>query len=73
MSTTPTVYKPGQQCTTSRIYTVQHDYVHRDKHDVTVVAGEPFPPCNHCGQHPRYTLKYAAVHVRNHEHFKKAA
>ncbi len=73
MSTIGQTFKPGQICDTSGIYTVTHDYVHRESHDVTVVAGEPFPPCNHCGHHPRYVLKYAAVHVRNHDYFKKAA
>lgn len=66
-------FKPGQKCEASGIYSVVHDTVHRETHEVTVVYGEPFPPCSHCGGHPRYVLKYAAIHIRNHEHFKRAA
>jgi hypothetical protein len=36
-----------------------------------MVKGEPFPPCRHCGEDPRFTLAIAAHHAPNHEHFKK--
>jgi hypothetical protein len=65
------IFKPGQECKQSGIYTVVHDTVHAQRHDVTVVYGEPFPPCVHCGQHPRFALKHAAQHVRSHDSFRK--
>ena len=64
-------YKPGDKVPHSGIYKVVHDGVHHDEHEVTAVVGEPFPPCNHCGHHPRFTLVRAAHHVTAHEHFKK--
>jgi len=65
-----TIYKPGDKVPLSGIYKVTHDNVHHDVHEVTCVYGEPFPPCNHCGHHPRFQLVRSATHVRNHDHFK---
>lgn len=65
-----TLYKPGQQVPRSGIYKVVHDRVHYDVHEVTCVFGEHFPPCNHCGDHPRFQLVRYAQHVKTHEHFK---
>jgi hypothetical protein len=63
-------FKPGQKVEASGIYDVIHDPAH-DKHQVTCVYGDSFPPCNHCGHHVRFRLAVAATHVNNHEHFKK--
>ncbi len=67
----PTEYKPGDKVPNSGIYDVIHDVQHNTRHQVTCVAGETFPPCNHCGQHPRFRLAVQAVHIRNHDFFKK--
>ena len=64
-------FKPGDKVPKSGIYKVVHDGVHKDEHEVTAVLDEPFPPCNHCGHHPRFTLIRAANHLSHHEHFKK--
>jgi hypothetical protein len=64
------IYKPGDKVPKSGIYNVIHDVEHTEHHQVTCVIGETFPPCNHCGQHPRFTLSVAAHHIRNHEFFK---
>jgi hypothetical protein len=64
------IYKPGDTVPKSGIYRVAHDGVHALDHEVTAVKGEPFPPCNHCGNHPRFTLVQAAHHLPHHEHFK---
>jgi hypothetical protein len=64
-----TIYKPGMEVPTSGIYKVVHDTNHRQEHEVTAVKGEPFPPCNHCGNHPRFQLVYSAHHIKNHENF----
>lgn len=63
-------YKPGEKCEGSGIYRVTHDRNHAEQHEVTVVMGEPFPPCNHCGQHPRFRAVKLASHVANHDQFK---
>jgi hypothetical protein len=64
------VYKPGEEVPTSGIYQVVHDTIHHEEHEVTAVAGEPFPPCNHCGDHPRFRLVHAAHHIGRHKFFK---
>jgi hypothetical protein len=64
------IYKPGQEVPASGIYRVVHDPEHtREEHEVTAVKGDRFPPCNHCGDHPRFTLVRAAHHIRNHKYF----
>jgi hypothetical protein len=65
-----TIYKPGEKVPKSGIYDVVHDNQHAENHQVTCVMGEIFPPCNHCGDHPRFTLFRAAHHIHNHELFK---
>lgn len=55
----------------SGIYKVVHDTQHTQPHEVTCVFGEPFPPCNHCGNKPRFVLVRYARHIGSHDHFKK--
>ena len=64
-------YKPGERVPESGIYAVLHDKNHTQQHDITAVKGETFPPCNHCGQHPRFVLKHQAHHLSGHPHFTK--
>jgi hypothetical protein len=63
-------YKPGDEVPRSGIYRVTHDKNHAAEHEVTVVYGKKFPPCNHCGNHPRFVLVRAAKHIDSSEHFK---
>lgn len=70
---TNVIYKPGQEVPQSGIYKVTHDVVHHEEHEVTAIMGEHFPPCNHCGHHPRYALVRAAHHISNHKYFKQKA
>ena len=63
-------FKPGQKVPHSGIYKVIHDKQHSAEHEVTCVFNEPFPPCKGCGQHPRFVLVKAALHVNQHENFK---
>jgi hypothetical protein len=65
-----TEYKPGDKVPKSGIYRVSHDRVHAAEHEVTCVYGKTFPPCNHCGHHPRFVLVYGAQHVEANEHFR---
>jgi hypothetical protein len=64
-------FKPGDICRRSGIYRVDHDAEHTEEHEVTVVYDKKFPPCNHCGDHPRFTLLRAAQHIDHNEWFKK--
>jgi hypothetical protein len=63
-------FKPGEKVPQSGIYDVLHDRNHYQRHQVTCVHGEPFPPCNHCGNGVRFRLAVKAMHISNHEHFK---
>jgi len=65
-----TEYKPGDTVPHSGIYRVTHDQQHAASHEVTCVYGKNFPPCNHCGHHPRFVLVKAAQHIASNEHFK---
>ena len=63
-------FKPGAKCSQSGIYRVVHDKAHEQEHDVTVVHGEPFPPCRGCGHGVTFKLKHKAIHLKNHKGFK---
>ena len=70
MSVAKSEYRPGEEVTHSGVYRVVHDRNHSAEHDVTVVAGRRFPPCNHCGHHPRFKPVRLAWHVGNNDNFK---
>ena len=63
-------YKPGDEVPYSGIYKVKHDDKHvLEPHEVTCVKGKKFPPCNGCGEYPRFTLIKAAHHIDTSQHF----
>jgi len=64
------VFTPGQKVPQSGIYDVLHDPVHQNKHQVTCVHGEPFPPCRTCKHGVKFRLAIAAIHVKNDNNFK---
>jgi hypothetical protein len=64
------VFKPGEKVPHSGIYLVTHDTQHAAEREVTCVFGKVFPPCKGCGQHPRFKLVKAAMHIDGHEHFR---
>jgi len=70
MSNVGDVFEPGDSVPASGVYRVIHDAFHTQEHEVTCVYGKIFPPCNHCGHHPRFVLKYRAQHIESHEFFK---
>jgi hypothetical protein len=63
-------FKPGEKCEASGIYLVTHDRNHVPPHEVTVVLGEPFPPCRGCGQQPRFRAARLALHISNDPNLK---
>jgi hypothetical protein len=62
--------KAGAMVKKSGIYTVSHAGDHAAAHEVTCVAGKPFPNCGECGDQVRFLLVRAATHVNRHEQFK---
>ncbi|WOD18974.1 YjzC family protein [Paraburkholderia kirstenboschensis] len=63
------VFKPGDKVPNSGIYIVTHDTEHAKNHEVTCVYGKKFPPCKGCGNHPRFKLKYKALHIESNDNF----
>ena len=64
------VFKPGDKVRQSGIYLVTHDDEHAKPHEVVCVNGKTFPPCNGCGDHPRFKLVRMAKHIEQSEHFQ---
>lgn len=48
-------YKPGGLIPRSGLYSVKHA-LHRSDHEVTLIAGQVFPPCARCGNEVRFRL-----------------
>jgi hypothetical protein len=65
-------FTPGQTVQVSGIYDVLHDPAHTQRHQVTCVYGEPFPPCRTCKHGVRYRLAVAAIHVTSHDDLKRS-
>jgi hypothetical protein len=65
-------YKPGDAVEHTGVYRVVHADSHAQEHEVTVLYGKRFPPCNRCGQQPRFYPVRLAHHIEGHEHFEKA-
>lgn len=63
------VFKPGDKVPVSGIYSVENDEDH-PTHEVTCIAGKPFPPSNKVA-HPRYRLEREAIHIEDHEDHKQ--
>ena len=64
------IYKPHDEVPYSGVYDVIHDKNHRVKHQVTCVAGKPFPPCRGCGSEVRFQLAVKATHIKDHPTFR---
>src|SRR5262249_4175355 len=47
-------YRPGDTIDHSGVYRVVHGGNHTPEHEATILYGKRFPPCNRCGQEPRY-------------------
>jgi len=62
--------KAGETVKKSGIYSVRHEGDHVGAHNVTCVAGKPFPSCGECGEKVRFLLVRHATHVSRHEQFK---
>jgi hypothetical protein len=68
----PDAYRPGQIAPATGIYLVTHDYRHAWSHEVMVIEGHEFPPCQTCGSEPRFVLIRAAAPVTEHPDFQTA-
>jgi hypothetical protein len=53
----------GDSVKQSGIYEVLHDGEHRTAHDVVMLAGDAFPPCETCDQKVRFRLVRTAPYI----------
>jgi hypothetical protein len=65
-------YRPGDHVEHTGVYRVIHAGGHTAEHEVTVLYGRRFPPCNSCGQEPRFYAVRLAAAIDESEHFEKA-
>ncbi|MBV9086948.1 MAG: hypothetical protein JOY79_05650 [Acidobacteriaceae bacterium] len=56
-------YRPGDTVRQSGIYDVVHDREHRPSHEVVMVSGDQFPPCETCRDLVRFKLVRAATYI----------
>lgn len=63
-------FKPGDKVPHSGIYDVLHDRFHRERHQVTCVYDETFPPCRGCGRGVKFRLAVRAIHIKSDDDFK---
>jgi len=57
------VYKCGDLVRETGIYEVSHDRTHRTAHEVVMLAGDAFPPCETCESRVRFRLLRTAPYI----------
>jgi hypothetical protein len=62
-------YKPGEPVRQSGIYEIIHHGDHRAAHDVVMIRGDHFPPCEACGEQVRFRLIRTAPYIFQDEDF----
>lgn len=63
-------YRTGDTVPESGIYDVVHDTNHAEKHQVTCIKGERFPPCRGSSDGYRFVLNQPALHISEHPAFR---
>jgi hypothetical protein len=67
-------YQPGERVKGSGIYRVVHGKgAHYHEHEVTIISGNTFPPCNICGSEVRFHRQTLARLVDKHSNFSPAS
>lgn len=56
-------FRAGETVRQSGIYEVVHDGDHRAAHDVVMLAGDVFPPCETCAERARFRLVRTAPYI----------
>ncbi|MGE5322209.1 MAG: hypothetical protein ACM3SW_05080 [Actinomycetota bacterium] len=64
------MYSAGQPVTESGIYEVVHDRAHRMAHEVVMLKGNSFPPCDSCAESVRLRLIRTAPYIFQDEDFE---
>ncbi len=56
-------FRPGDTVRQSGIYEVLHEREHRVTHEVVMISGDQFPPCETCREKVRFKLLRAATYI----------
>ena len=64
------MHKAGDPVRQTGIYEVTHDREHRAAHDVVMLAGDAFPPCETCDHRVRFRLVRTAPYIFQDEDFE---
>lgn len=63
-------YSAGQPVVETGIYEVLHDHAHRTAHEVVMLSGNAFPPCDTCAERVRFRLVRTAPYIFQDEDFE---
>ena len=63
------LFKPGERVPKTGLYWVLHDK-HRPAHEATLLEGESFPACAHCGESVSFSLRHSALEINKDHDFK---
>ena len=63
-------FRTGDAVKQSGIYEVIHDAAHRVAHDVVMLAGDVFPPCETCAERVRFQLVRTAPYIFQDDDFE---
>jgi len=64
-----TLFTAGNTVRETGIYEVLHDSAHRVAHEVVMLSGDTFPPCDTCDQRVRFRLVRTAPYIFQDEDF----
>jgi len=63
-------FNAGQPVIETGIYEVLHDRSHRSAHEVVMLRGDAFPPCDSCADSVRFRLVRTAPYIFQDEDFE---
>ncbi|HET9283441.1 MAG TPA: hypothetical protein VFR24_15915 [Candidatus Angelobacter sp.] len=63
------VFAAGEMVKETGIYEVIHDQEHRIAHEVVMLSGDSFPPCDTCAERVRFRLIRTAPYIFQDEDF----
>jgi hypothetical protein len=67
------LFGAGQPVKETGIYEVIHDREHRTAHEVVMLSGDAFPPCDTCETRVRFRLVRTAPYIFQDEDFEDPA
>jgi len=65
-------FKAGDPVPQSGIYEVVHARAHRATHEVVMLSGDQFPPCDSCDENVRFRLVRTAPYIFQDEDFEES-